>query len=331
VLVQMVTQVVESPKSVDLGKLAEVDRLKIVAIAAIYYTGQEKQFDDFVRGIYPPKWGGFTDPDKMNKNYEPQVYDQSLRKQVDKVDYAAMVKQVTSIRVISTAAEAWTRRIRVLAKLHEDLHERYSQQSLDDEIRTWSRFITGSVGKIPVILIDGMDENGHFFNRGSGDLSDPKSLEIIYNTAMSARLQKFTFDGSILLAYFLPDLPGVQKPQVHDHKITYETLNWSSSNTSGYISEALLNYAEFQLYHYYNRHATSERSCRIPRPTYREIVPVWCAECRPLRHPRDLHGFMTKLLPILATQASSAKIPFVATAKQIQLALDKADNTNIVQ
>jgi hypothetical protein len=173
-----------------------------------------------------------------------------------------------------------------------------------------SLFVKNHLNKTPVFIVDGIDENGYFFN---DEIINKASLEKFGRSSVSKGIVVLTMANHFHLSLFYPKIDGIdiEKHIFRRDKFPVQKIEWNT--------KSLLNYADYVLQEM-NKNA-SETRCRafINFKTLVNMSDMKIADIiEQLHTPRALHYFMIALIKQMNDDADTVEKPFQATLDNVQ-------------
>ncbi|CAF1522040.1 unnamed protein product [Rotaria sordida] len=184
------------------------------------------------------------------------------------------------------------------------------------DLTDFSSFITKHMEKIPVFIIDGIDENQYL---NPNNEVNKISFESFYRSSVCEKILSLTMTNYFYLSLFYPKIDGINilDAIVRPDKFPTYTLTWNS--------KSLYNYADYVLQKL-NKNASRTR-CKAftDFKTLVNYEDQRIAEIiDEIQTPRELHMFMMELITQMNHDASNVERLFPATEKNVRNAFEKS-------
>ena len=179
-----------------------------------------------------------------------------------------------------------------------------------------SLFIKKYLNQIPVLIIDGIDENQYFFQKNS---VNKNSIETFCRSSVSQELLSKVMANDFYLSIFYPEIDGINIQDVINRKDKFPVhgIIWNS--------KSLINYADYVLQEMKKNSSISRcRSFRdfktLVNYSNQRIADI----IKKIPTPRALHYFMIELIGEMNNDANDVSTPFIATFENVHNAYEKS-------
>lgn len=185
-----------------------------------------------------------------------------------------------------------------------------------NDLTYFSLYIKKRLNKIPVFIIDGIDENRYFFQNKEVNKA---SMETFCRSSVSENILSKVMANDFYLSIFYPKIDGinVQDAIARKDKFPVYKIEWNT--------KSLLNYADYVLQEM-NKNALNTR-CKafsnfktLVNYSNKRVAEI----INKIPTPRALHYFMIELITEMNNDAGDATTPFIASFENVHNAYEKA-------
>jgi hypothetical protein len=185
-----------------------------------------------------------------------------------------------------------------------------------NDLTQFSLYIKTHMNKIPVFIIDGIDENRYFFQKNSVNKA---AMESFCRSSVSQQILSKAMAIDFYLSIFYPKIDGIdiQDAIVKKDKFPILGITWST--------KSLINYADYVLQQM--NHNASRSRCKsftdfktLVNYSNKRIAEI----INKIPTPRALHYFMIELITEMNNDANDVKQPFIATFENVQNAYEQS-------
>ena len=185
-----------------------------------------------------------------------------------------------------------------------------------NDLTHFTLYIKTQLNKIPVFVIDGIDENQYFFQNNAVNKA---SMESFCRSSVSQEILSKVMANNFYLSIFYPKIDGIdiQDAIVRKDKFPVHGINWNT--------KSLINYADYVLQEM-NKNASKDR-CE-PFLDFKTLVNYSDRRIAEIIDkiptPRALHYFMIELITEMNNDAADVESPFRATFENVNNAYEKS-------
>lgn len=185
-----------------------------------------------------------------------------------------------------------------------------------NDLTLFSLFIKRYLNKIPVFIIDGIDENQYFFQKNSVNKG---SIETFCRSSVSQQLLSKVMANDFYLSIFYPEIDGINIQDAINRKDKFPIhgIIWNS--------KSLINYADYVLQEM--KKNSSVTRCRsfqdfksLVNYSNQRIADI----IKKIPTPRALHYFMIELIGEMNNDANDVTVPFIASFENVHNAYEKS-------
>ena len=177
-------------------------------------------------------------------------------------------------------------------------------------------YIKNHLNKIPVFIIDGIDENRYFFRKNS---INTEAMETFCRSSVSQDIISKVMASNFYLSIFYPKILGTtfERSIYRYDKFPILSIDWTTNS--------LINYADYVLQEMNKVASHSRCSSFIDFKTLVNYSQKKHADIiSKITTPRELHYFMIKLIPEMNNDANNGNEPFKATLDNVSAAYRKS-------
>ncbi|CAF1261255.1 unnamed protein product [Adineta ricciae] len=191
------------------------------------------------------------------------------------------------------------------------------EENIFNDLRELTLFFRDKLHRIPVFIIDGIDENEYFFQNNK---PNKDSLEAFCRTSVSNQIITQVMANNFHLSMFYPKIGDfkIEDAIGRVDKFPVYEIKWTKNS--------LFNYADYVLRHM-NEKASYDRCKSLPNfetlVNYSDkSIPKYIDR---LKTPRMLHYFIQELIIQMNNDARHASKPFIATVENVVHAYANAE------
>ncbi|CAF3907296.1 unnamed protein product [Rotaria sp. Silwood1] len=305
----LVTEFIEndSEKQMKWIDIPIEEKINLVTIICYYYNKDSiSQLEDFANRLF-------------GKTHESLYKASEARVQIQE-------RHIFQDKTLLTHLKTDFNEFSILNKNIEKLHlllviiqgEGFQHQSMQKtmfghvlrDLSDFSSFIKKHMKKMPVFIIDGIDENQYLSQNND---VNKISLESFYRFSVSEKILSLTMANYFYLSIFYPKIDGtnIRDAIARPDKFPTYTLTWNS--------KSLINYADYVLQEL-NKNSSSTR-CKSLKD-FKTLVNYDDKQVATIidqiMTPRALHYFLLEVMKNMNDDATHVKNPFTATYENVR-------------